>query len=110
MKTKELVLNETPEGDLFFQIPDDVLERLDWQEGDDIEFHEKDDGFILKKVKYANVELDLDEEMFNRVAKMAHENDITFNKQIENIMKEFIAHADAEWNDELIDPFKKMGK
>lgn len=100
MKTKELVLNETPEGDLFFNIPDDVLDRLGWQEGDDIEFHEQNDGFILKKIKYENVELDLDEEMFNKVARMAHENDITFSKQIETIMKEFIKQSETEWGDD----------
>jgi len=90
MKTSELIVKETPDGELFFNIPDDVLDRLGWKEGDDIEFVEKDNGFLLTKVRYENVELDLEEETFTGVAKLAHENNITFNKQIELIMKEFI--------------------
>ena len=90
MKTGELVVKETPDGELYFNIPDDLLDRLGWKEGDDIEFVEKDGGFILTKVRYENVELELEEETFTGVAKLAHENDITFNKQIELIMKEFI--------------------
>ena len=90
MKTSELIVKETPDGELFFNIPDDVLDRLGWKEGDDIEFVEKDNGFLLTKVRYENVELDLEEETFTGVAKLAHENNITFNIQIELIMKEFI--------------------
>lgn len=90
MKTGELIVKETPDGELYFNIPDDLLDRLGWKEGDDIEFVEKDGGFILTKVRYENVELELEEETFTGVAKLAHENDITFNKQIELIMKEFI--------------------
>ena len=90
MKTGELIVKETPDGELYFNIPDDLLDRLGWKEGDDIEFVEKDGGFILTKVRYENVELELEDETFTGVAKLAHENDITFNKQIELIMKEFI--------------------
>ena len=90
MKMGELIVKETPDGELYFNIPDDLLDRLGWKEGDDIEFVEKDGGFILTKVRYENVELELEEETFTGVAKLAHENDITFNKQIELIMKEFI--------------------
>lgn len=100
MKTKELKLSETPDGELFFNIPDDVLDRLNWKEGDDIEFVEKDGGFMLTKVRYENVELELDDETFTGVAKLAHENDITFNKQIELIMKEFINKHDNKQTDE----------
>lgn len=90
MKTGELIVKETPDGELYFNIPDDLLDRLGWKEGDDIEFVEKDGGFILTKVRYESVELELEDETFTGVAKLAHENDITFNKQIELIMKEFI--------------------
>jgi len=38
----------------------------------------------------AEVELELTEEQFLRIAKMAHENDITFNKQIELILTHMI--------------------
>ena len=96
MKTGELIVKETPDGELYFNIPDDLLDRLGWKEGDDIEFVEKDGGFILTKVRYENVELELEDETFTGVAKLAHENDITFNKQIELIMKEFIDKHDKQ--------------
>lgn len=96
MKTGELIVKETPDGELYFNIPDDLLDKLGWKEGDDIEIVEKDGGFMLTKVRYENVELELEDETFTGVAKLAHENDITFNKQIELIMKEFIDKHDKQ--------------
>ncbi len=51
METTELQIKENSEGDLYFNIPDNLLERLAWKEGDEIKFVEKDSGFILTKVK-----------------------------------------------------------
>ena len=51
MKTTELQIKENSEGDLYFNIPDNLLERLAWEDGDEIKFVEKDGGFILTKVK-----------------------------------------------------------
>jgi bifunctional DNA-binding transcriptional regulator/antitoxin component of YhaV-PrlF toxin-antitoxin module len=58
----ELKLQETDDGELFFSIPDDILDRLGWEEGDEIKFVEQDGGFLLKKVKYESVSLDIDDE------------------------------------------------
>lgn len=93
MKTDTVEIKETSEGELYFDLPDDVLERLGWKEGDDLfwDHDPEQQTCIIRKVKYENVELDLDDETFNGVAKLAHGNDITFNKQIEMIMKEFIS-------------------
>lgn len=55
----ELKLQETDDGELFFNIPDDVLNRLGWEEGDDIKFVEQDGGFLLKKVRYESVDMQL---------------------------------------------------
>ena len=51
MKTTELQIKENSEGDLYFNIPDNLLERLGWEDGDEIKFVEKDGGFVLTKVK-----------------------------------------------------------
>ncbi len=51
MGITELQIKENSEGDLYFNIPDNLLERLGWEEGDEIKFVEKDGGFILTKVK-----------------------------------------------------------
>ena len=87
MKT-ELELQETNDGELFFNIPNDVLERLGWEEGDEIKFIERDDGFILKKVKYESVELDFDKEDLLNYMTYAHFKNITFNELCELAIKE----------------------
>ena len=55
MIEKQVILKETTDGDLFFTIPDEVLERLGWQEGDDLKFEERNGSVLIRKVKYANV-------------------------------------------------------
>ena len=55
----QLKLQETDDGELFFNIPDDVLDRLGWEEGDDIKFVEQDEGFLLKKVRCESVDMQL---------------------------------------------------
>ena len=52
MKATELQIKENSEGDLYFNIPDNLLERLGWEDGDEIKFIEKDGRFVLAKVKY----------------------------------------------------------
>lgn len=88
MKVSELEIKENAEGELYFNIPDDVLSRLDWKEGDEIKFAEKDGGFILTKVKYESIELDIPEEDLLTYMMFAHEQDITFNELCEEAVKE----------------------
>jgi antitoxin component of MazEF toxin-antitoxin module len=76
----ELKLQETDDGELFFNIPDDVLERLGWEEGDEIKFVEQDGGFLLTKVKHESVELDFDEKDLLKYMMFAHDRNITFAK------------------------------
>lgn len=46
----QIQISETDDGELFFTIPDDMIERLGWKEGDDLEFVVCDDNmFMLKK-------------------------------------------------------------
>ena len=88
MKVSELEIKENAEGELYFNIPDDVLSRLDWKEGDEIKFAEKDGGFILTKVKYESIELDIPEEDLLTYMMFAHEQGITFNELCEEAVKE----------------------
>ena len=44
-----LSLQEHEDGELFFEIPPQILAQLNWQEGDDIEFIEHPDGLMLRK-------------------------------------------------------------
>ena len=90
MKTTELQIKENSEGDLYFNIPDNLLERLGWEEGDEIKFVEKDGGFVLTKVKYKTIELDFDDEELLKYMVFAHEQGITFNELCERAVKEKI--------------------
>lgn len=47
----EVTLQETEEGELFFQLPDDMIERLGWTEGCELEFSIcEDNAFMIRKL------------------------------------------------------------
>ncbi len=88
MTSKELKLQKTDDGELFFNIPDDVLARLGWEEGDEIKFVDQDGGFLLKKVIYEAISLDFDEKDLLKYMMFAHERNITFNELCERAITE----------------------
>lgn len=90
MIEKEVILKETTDGDLFFTIPDEVLEKLGWKENDDLKFEEKNGMVLIRKVKYENVELEFDDEELLKYMTCAHEQNITFNEFCERAMKAFL--------------------
>jgi antitoxin component of MazEF toxin-antitoxin module len=59
MNTRELQVKESIDGELYFQLPDDLLNRLSWKEGDEIKFVKQDEGFLLKKVRCESVDMQL---------------------------------------------------
>lgn len=97
-KISTVDIKETSEGDLYFNLPDDVIERLDWKEGDELiwDHDPANNQAMIRKVKYESFSLDLDDETFNGVAKLAHDNDVTFNKQIELMLQDFIEQCEAD--------------
>lgn len=94
MTSKELKLQETDDGDLFFNIPDDVLERLGWEEGDEIKFVDHYNGFLLKKVRYESVELDFDKEDLLNYMTYAHNHNMTFNELCERAISAKLKELD----------------
>lgn len=49
--THELQLHETDDGELYFEIPEDVIQRLNWGEGDELQFNIcENNGFMITKV------------------------------------------------------------
>jgi bifunctional DNA-binding transcriptional regulator/antitoxin component of YhaV-PrlF toxin-antitoxin module len=96
MIEKEIILKETTDGDLFFTIPDDVLERLGWKEGDDLKFEERKGSVLIRKVKYESVELEFDDEELLKYMKFAHESGITFNQLCEDAIKTRLDEIDSE--------------
>lgn len=90
MKVSELEVKESFDGELYFRLPDDLLERLGWEVGDELKFIPQDDAFIIKKVKYANIDLDFDEEELLKYMMCAHEQNLSFNEFVEQALKERI--------------------
>lgn len=47
----EVILESTGEGELFFQLTDEIIEQLGWTEGDDLEFIiGEGNSFMIRKV------------------------------------------------------------
>ena len=84
---KQVLLKETTDGDLFFTIPDEMLERLGWKEGDDLKFEERNGSVLIRKVKYENVQLEFDDKELLKYMTYAHEQNITFNQLCEDAIK-----------------------
>ena len=101
MKVSELEVKESVDGELYFRLPDDVLNRLGWKEGDEIKFTEKDGGFVLTKVKYETIELDFNDEELLKYMMCAHKEGVSFNDWIENVLEEFIKLEDEKMLDKL---------
>lgn len=87
MIEKEIILKETADGDLFFTIPDEMLERLGWKEGDDLKFEDRNGSVLIRKVKYESVELEFDDEELLKYMKFAHEKGMTFNELCEEAIE-----------------------
>lgn len=99
MTQQTLQVKETSEGELYFELPDDLLERLGWQEGDEIKFVEKNDGFMIKRTRYENVELELEEDELFKYMKQAHEQNMSFNDWVEHAIRMVIDGLDHEQQD-----------
>lgn len=89
--TQTTVKVETHGDDQVLVFPDQLLNRLGWKLGDDLMFEPQPDGsFMIKKIKYESVELDLPEHELNQLMMMAHEQHITFDQLIQNMLSEYI--------------------
>ena len=94
MKT-EIELKETDNGELFFRIPEEMLERLGWKEGDDLKFEDRNGAVLIRKVKYENVQLEFDDKELLKYMMLAHEQNITFNEFCELAIKAKLNDLDA---------------
>ena len=93
MEVSKIEVKESSDGELYFNLPDDLLSRLG--EGDEIKFVERDGGFVIKKAKYENIELDIDDEELFKYMKHAHENLLSLNEWVEKCLSEFIEVEDT---------------
>ena len=93
MEVPKIEVKESPDGEFYFNLPDDLLSRLG--EGDEIKFVERDGGFVIKKAKYESIELDIDDEELFKYMKHAHENLLSLNEWVEKCLTKFIEVEDA---------------
>jgi hypothetical protein len=93
MEVSKIEVKESSDGELYFNLPDDLLSRLG--EGDEIKFVERDGGFVIKKAKYESIELDIDDEELFKYMKHAHENLLSLNEWVEKCLSEFIEVEDT---------------
>tara|TARA_B100000073_G_scaffold333916_1_gene325880 strand:- start:537 stop:734 length:198 start_codon:yes stop_codon:yes gene_type:complete len=56
MKVTELQVKENSDGELYFELPDELMIHLGWEVGDDLKFIEKDNGYLIKKVKKEKID------------------------------------------------------
>lgn len=94
MKVSELEVKESFDGELYFRLPDDLLDRLGWEVGDELKFIPQDEAFIIKKVKYETIELDIPEDDLLTYMMFAHEKNITFNELCEEAIKAKLDESD----------------
>lgn len=88
--TSQIEIKENTEGDLYFELSDDLLERLGWQKGDAVKFIDHNEGFIIKKVKYETIQLDLTKEELYKYMLISHENNMSLNEWIEHVLESFM--------------------
>ena len=93
MEVSKMEVKESPDGEFYFNLPDDLLSRLG--EGDEIKFVERDGGFVIKKVKYESIKLDIDDEELFKYMKHAHKNLLSLNEWVEKCLTKFIEVEDA---------------
>ena len=88
-KTYEIEIQKDEEtGDAFFELPTELMKKLDWNPGDDLKWDETNEGLRCRKIKYETVELDFDDEEYFKFLRFAHENNMSFNELVEESVKE----------------------
>lgn len=92
---KQVLLKETTDGDLFFTIPDEMLKRLGWEEGDDLKFEERNGSVLIRKVNYENVQLEFNDKELLKYMSYAHQQNMTFNELCEQAIKAKLDELDA---------------
>jgi len=108
MTSLELQVQSNDKDELYFEFPEDLLNRLGWDVGDDLQFNDNKDGsFTIKKVNMTSIELDFTEKEYYTYLKAAHEADMSFNEWVASAMTAWIEHFkheeqkdDEEYTDE----------
>ena len=98
-KQYQVEIQETKEGELYFQIPEELLSKLGWKEGDELKFIEKGNSLIqIKKMRYESIELDLTEEELYKYMLAAHQNKMSLDEWIETALLAWVESDEPDDN------------
>ena len=79
------------EQESILTLPDEVVEDLGLHVGDEAHFKDLENGsFQITFSKKEDVQIDIDEKLLYQLMLLAHEQDITLNQLVENILREFL--------------------
>lgn len=102
IEVKEAV---TSNGELFIEIPPVVLNKLDWQKGDDVKFATTSAGSIqIRKVKTEAVELDFDDDELFKYMQFAHQKGMSFNELCNEALKDCLNSDNPHLADHPFNP------
>ena len=88
----------TQDGDdLILTFPEQLLNKLGWQVGDDLQFTPHEDGsFSITKRKLVPVEIELEEHVLFELMKRAHEQKCTLDQYIQCVIHEYVQDIEHE--------------
>lgn len=75
--------------DVMITLPDELIKEWNLKPGSKVSIALQDDGSI-RISRMVEVEVELEDALFNSVAKMAHDRDITFNEMIQQLLEEYL--------------------
>ena len=78
-------------GELYIEIPEDMLDRLGWKHADELEWVDNKDGtFLLRKPVKVEMEIELSEDELFKYMQQAHREGLSFNSWVEKVLTEMI--------------------
>ena len=93
----EVIVQCNEDQELYIEIPEQVLSRLGWKEGDDLKFTDNKDGsFVIKRVHLTDIELEFTDEEYYTYLKAAHEAGVSFDDWVAGAMTYYIKYHDEQ--------------
>lgn len=84
-------------NDLVLTFPEQLLKKLGWEVGDDLQFTPHADGsFSVTKRKMVPVDIELDDAVLFELMKAAHEQRCTLDQYIQCVLHEYIENLEEK--------------
>jgi len=82
--------------DGILNLPDEIVESLGLKVGDELTIKSRDGIIELTPKKMTEVEIDLPDDVLLKIMTMAHEQDITLNQFVNNVLRAELEKAQKE--------------